>query len=102
MPTEFDRLCDRVERADLVRQPHRFSCAGPKGWRMPPNTIKVDSSTRWGNPFHVGGDSRAECVARFAHLLAGECASEAEEAWRAGAWRTATTSGARTWRAGAP
>jgi hypothetical protein len=53
---------------------------------MPPNTIKVDRSTRWGNPFHVGRDGpQAECVARFARLLAGECASQAEEAWRAGA-----------------
>jgi hypothetical protein len=22
-----------------------------EGWRMPPNTVKVDRSTRWGNPF---------------------------------------------------
>lgn len=22
-----------------------------KGWRLPPDTVKVDRSTRWGNPF---------------------------------------------------
>jgi Domain of unknown function (DUF4326) len=53
-------------------------------WRMPPNTIKVDRSTPWGNPFVVGrAGGRAECVARFARLLAGKCASEAEQAWLA-------------------
>ena len=26
------------------------------GWRMPPNTVKVDRSTRWGNPFRPGED----------------------------------------------
>lgn len=25
-----------------------------KGWRMPPNTVKVDRTTKWGNPFSVG------------------------------------------------
>ena len=30
-------------------QLHRY-----KGWKMPDNTVKVDRSTRWGNPFKVG------------------------------------------------
>jgi len=39
---------------------------------MPPNTIKVDRSTKWGNPFVVGQDGTAErCVAQFRALLAG-------------------------------
>ncbi|WP_347311406.1 DUF4326 domain-containing protein [Defluviimonas sp. SAOS-178_SWC] len=25
-----------------------------KGWRMPENTVKVDRSTQWGNPFAIG------------------------------------------------
>lgn len=25
-----------------------------KGWRLPPNTVCVDRSTKWGNPFKVG------------------------------------------------
>ena len=25
-----------------------------KGWRMPPNTVKVDRTTKWGNPFVPG------------------------------------------------
>lgn len=42
------------------------------GWRMPPNTVKVDRSTKWGNPFVVGlFGTRAECVDAFEKLLAG-------------------------------
>lgn len=31
--------------------PHRIQLSRQKGWRMPPDTVKVDRSTRWGNPF---------------------------------------------------
>ena len=67
------------------RQPHRVQLRRTKGWRMPPDTVKVDRSTIWGNPFVVGrdGGDRAECVARFARLLAGDCVSQAEQLWRA-------------------
>jgi hypothetical protein len=36
-----------------------------KGWRMPPNTIIVDRSTRWGNPFsrHSKGIARDNALA---------------------------------------
>ncbi len=34
--------------------PDRITLSRAKGWRMPPNTVKVDRSTRWGNPFRVG------------------------------------------------
>ncbi|MBP1151342.1 MULTISPECIES: DUF4326 domain-containing protein [unclassified Methylocaldum] len=30
--------------------PFRVQLRRTKGWRMPPNTVKVDRSTRWGNP----------------------------------------------------
>lgn len=32
----------------------RIQLSRTKGWRMPPNTVKVDRSTRWGNPWAVG------------------------------------------------
>lgn len=32
-------------------KPIRVQLSRTKGWRMPPNTIKVDRSTRWGNPY---------------------------------------------------
>lgn len=31
--------------------PQRIQLSRAKGWRMPPDTVKVDRSTRWGNPF---------------------------------------------------
>ena len=34
--------------------PHRVQLRRTKGWRMPPNTMKVDRGTRYGNPFRVG------------------------------------------------
>lgn len=34
--------------------PVRIQLTRAKGWRMPKNTVKVDRSTRWGNPFVVG------------------------------------------------
>jgi hypothetical protein len=34
--------------------PHRIQLSRKKGWKMPPNTVKVDRSTQWGNPFIVG------------------------------------------------
>ena len=41
-----------------------------KGWRMPANTVKVDRTTRWGNPFRMGRDGdRAQCVRLFERLL---------------------------------
>jgi hypothetical protein len=34
---------------------------------MPPNTVKVDRSTRWGNPFVVGKHGTlAECLELYA------------------------------------
>lgn len=39
---------------------------------MPPNTIKVDRTTRWGNPFVVGvHGTREECVRWHELLLSG-------------------------------
>ena len=34
--------------------PERIQLQRTKGWRMPPNTVKVDRTTKWGNPFVVG------------------------------------------------
>lgn len=57
-----------MERVQLSRQ---------KGWRMPSNTVKVDRTTRWGNPFKVGEDiggrgpvDQAGAVQMFRDMLA--------------------------------
>ena len=34
-------------------KPKRIQLKRVKGWRMPPNTVKVDRSTKWGNPWTV-------------------------------------------------
>lgn len=49
---------------------HRVKLSRAKGWRMPRDTVKVDRSTKWGNPFVVGRDgTRADCL-RFYRALA--------------------------------
>ena len=40
--------------AELAK-PERIQRKRMKGWRMPPNTVCVDRSTRWGNPWRAGG-----------------------------------------------
>jgi hypothetical protein len=35
--------------------PERIQLSRAKGWRMPPNTVKVDRTTKWGNPFRDYG-----------------------------------------------
>lgn len=39
------------ERTVSGVKPQRIQLSRAKGWRMPANTVKVDRSTRWGNPF---------------------------------------------------
>jgi hypothetical protein len=52
--------------------PERIQLRRAKGWRMPPNTIKVDRTTKFGNPFVVGPHgTRDDCVRLFTHLCAG-------------------------------
>lgn len=52
--------------------PKRIRLSRAKGWRMPPNTVKVDRSTRWGNPFVVGKHGTlAECLDLYGYLLGG-------------------------------
>lgn len=51
MTTELLRLAELCEQAS---GPHRVQLSRKKGWRMPPNTVKVDRSTRFGNPFAIG------------------------------------------------
>lgn len=34
--------------------PERIQLRRTKGWKMPANTVKVDRTTKWGNPYKVG------------------------------------------------
>lgn len=50
----------------------RVRLSRAKGWKMPPNTVKVDRATCWGNPFVVGKHgTAAECVELYRKLAAG-------------------------------
>lgn len=52
--------------------PRRIRLSRAKGWRMPPNTVKVDRTTKWGNPLVVGiHGTREECVRWYRLLFAG-------------------------------
>lgn len=35
----------------MADKPHRVQLSRRKGWRMPENTVKVDRTTRFGNPY---------------------------------------------------
>jgi hypothetical protein len=58
--------------------PTRIQLRRTRGWRMPPNTVKVTRPSQWGNPFRVGNlDFRRyvpfdaeSAVERFAEWLA--------------------------------
>jgi hypothetical protein len=44
---------------------HRVRRRRVKGWRKPPNTIIVDRTSRWGNPFKVDDYGRNEAIRRY-------------------------------------
>ena len=46
-------------------KPERIQLSRKKGWRMPPNTVKVDRSTPWGNHWQVWRDDDGQwCATR--------------------------------------
>ncbi len=57
---------NKLEKVPKMITPVRIQLRRTKGWRMPENTIKVDRSTPWGNPFVGAYYPTAEAVvARF-------------------------------------
>jgi hypothetical protein len=52
--------------------PLRVQLRRTRGWRMPVNTVKVDRTTRWGNPFVVGKENP---------LLPGRMVGDRRHAW---------------------
>ena len=53
--------------------PERVQLKRSKGWHMPANTVKVDRSTRWGNPFRPEDcGSLAAAVERHGQWLRGK------------------------------
>lgn len=54
----------------LLPAPRRVQLSRAKGWRMPPNTVKVDRTTKWGNPFNLKHHSH--CWTAVAHGFKGD------------------------------
>ena len=53
--------------------PERIQLKRTRGWRMPPDAVKVDRTTRWGNPFSVDAcGSIAAAVDAHARWMRGE------------------------------
>src|SRR3972149_5376756 len=53
--TSFAILSSKTLRSPpMADAPKRIQLRRTKGWRMPDNTVKVDRSTRWGNPWPIG------------------------------------------------
>ena len=45
--------------------PKRIQLRRTKGWRMPPNTVKVARPTRWGNPYTVKRWGRDGAIRKY-------------------------------------
>jgi hypothetical protein len=59
-------------RGVLVMKPARIQLRRTKGWRMPPNTLKVDRTTKWGNPFRPNQrHDKAYCAKLFEYMAGG-------------------------------
>lgn len=52
-----------TEQSDT--RPHRVQLRRTKGWRMPENTVKVDRTTVFGNPYTIDDMGRYEAVQAF-------------------------------------
>jgi hypothetical protein len=55
-----------------MKQPRRVQLRRTRGWRMPANTVKVDRTTRFGNPFSIEGYGRERAVALHRAWITGE------------------------------
>ena len=57
-------------------RPQRVQLKRSAGWKMPANTLKVDRTTRWGNPFSAADcGSVAAAVAQHGRWMRGEIAA---------------------------
>jgi hypothetical protein len=57
--------------------PVRIQLKRTKGWRLPANTVKVDRSTPYGNPYRIGPSfDRESAVSAFRGYLGERLASD--------------------------
>jgi len=53
-------------------RPRRVQLRRTRGWRTPANTVKVDRTTRFGNPFSIEDYGRERAIALHRAWIAGE------------------------------
>lgn len=67
-PSDF-HLGGKCDLAGCI-EPRRIQLKRTKGWKMPSTAVKVDRTTKWGNPFIVGKHGiQTECVADFKMMV---------------------------------
>src|SRR5262245_2895332 len=59
-------------RKRAARLPRRVQLRRTKGWRMPANTVKVDRTTLFGNPFSIADYGHDRAVELHRRWIAGE------------------------------
>jgi hypothetical protein len=66
----------KAAKATKAGAPQRVQLKRSAGWKMPANTLKVDRTTRWGNPFTIAEyGSAAVAVAQHGRWMRGEIAA---------------------------
>ncbi|CAN5511838.1 DUF4326 domain-containing protein [soil metagenome] len=69
-------------------KPVRVQLSRRKDWKMPANTVKIDRTTKWGNPFKPGEPdpyrpgimtSTADCVRAFRQFAEASLAQDANK-----------------------
>jgi hypothetical protein len=69
----------------LAMTPSRVQLSRKKGWKMPPNTVRVCRPSVWGNPYKVGGidhttgrtiETRSDAVRLYVERGCADCLSE--------------------------
>jgi len=48
--------------------PCRVQLSRAKGWKMPPNTVKVSRRSKWGNPYKVGDRAYVTATTRGEYI----------------------------------
>lgn len=74
-----NRAGRRESPAAADELPRRIQLKRTKGWRMPPNTVKVTRPHRWGNNWKIGSNMWDHAAKKFRVV---ENATDAVEAFR--------------------
>ena len=75
-PAAKEAKAAKAAKAVKAGAPQRVQLKRSAGWKMPANTLKVDRTTHWGNPFTIAEcGSAAVAVAQHGRWMRGEIAA---------------------------